>query len=147
MTNAIDNAIARIQDIALAMTSVSIKSAPDYAIENADPCPFSVAWVGSGTFRATNATQMHNFPAINVEFHFSRINLKQTYQQINAVVYEFSSRLAADPTLNGTVMTIVFGQDAEIAYTVRPMEWGKVTTQMLMFTVPVKILQTPQTTA
>jgi len=147
MTNTIDNAIARVQELALSMTSVTIKSAPEYAIENADPLPFWVAWVSSGYFYNVNPTQLLNFPSIDVEFHFSRVNLKQTYQQINSVIYEFVKVISGDPTLNGTVETIVFGRDNPLMYTVRPFEWNKITTQMLLFTVPVKIKQTPQATA
>lgn len=147
MTNAIDNAIARIQDIVGALTSVNFKSYPDYPIENADPFPMSIAYIGGGEFRATNATIHHNFPIISVEFHFSRINLKQTYQQINLVVLEFPKRIAGDPTLNGAIDTVIMTQDQPITYIVRPFEWGKVTSQMLMFSIPIKTLQAPQATA
>lgn len=143
----IDNAIARIQDIALAMTTVAIKSAPDYPIESADPFPFVASYLGGGQAQFGNSTTVYNFPAVSVEFHFSRVNLKQTYQQINAVAVEFPKRLAGDPTLNGTVSTVIGSGDQRISYTVRPFEWGKVQSQMLLFTVPFKALETPQTTA
>ena len=143
MTNAIDNAISRIGDLAQAMTGTTIKSAPDYPIENVDPLPMCVAYVSGGNFQATNASMLLNFPNISCEFHFSRVNIKQAYQQINAVVYEFPQRLAKDPTLNSTITTIVFGENGTLPYIVRPFDFGKVQTQMLMFTIPIKILESP----
>lgn len=147
MTNSIDNAIARIQALSQALTSVTIKSAPNYPVENAEPFPFSVAYLGGGQLQFGNATTLYHFPALSVEFHFSRANLKQAYQQINAVALEFGKRLAGDPTLNGTVSTIVGGGEQRISYTVHPFEWGQIQSQMLLFTVPYKALESPQATA
>lgn len=141
--NAIDNAITRIQTIVDSLTSVTFKSTPDYPIENADPFPMSVVYLGGGQFTATNATVHHNFPTINVEFHLSRVNLKQTYQQINAIALEFPRRLVADPTLGGNITTIVMSKDLPITYTVRPYSFGSVTSQMMLFVIPIKTLQAP----
>lgn len=143
MTNAIDNATARIQDLVATMTGITIKSAPDYPIENLDPLPMCIAFAGGGQFHAVNKTTLLNFPVINVEFHFSRVNLKQMQQQMNAVAFEFPKLLAGDPTLNGTVQTIVMPQDAPIQYDSKPFEWATVTTQMMLFAIPVKLLQAP----
>jgi len=150
MTTAIDSAIARLQDISQALTGITIKSAPDYPIENVDPLPMSVAYVSAGRFEALNATTTLLFPTVNVEFHFSRLNLKQAYQQINAVVFEYAQRLAGDPKLNGTVDTIFTNDDGSIPFTVRPFNWGKPAgsnvdffTQMLLFEIPIKIMTTP----
>jgi hypothetical protein len=142
MSNAIDSATARIQDIVLAMTGITIKSAPDYPIENADPFPFVASYAGDGTATAVNATLLENFPALFVEFHLSRVNIKQMQQQINAVVYEFPARLAGDPTLAGYVDTINF----PISYTVAPFNWGKVQSQRVLFTLPVKVKENPVAT-
>ena len=151
MSNAIDNAVTRIQAIALATslssTDITIKSAPDYPIENADPLPMAISYLGGGEFNMSNATMHQNFPAIIVEFHFSRVNLKMAYRDITAVALDFPARLAGDPTLNGIVKTIVATQDARVTYTVRPFDWGKVITQMLMFSIPIKLLNTPVSTA
>ncbi len=150
--SSIDDAIARIQAIALEMTTVQIKSAPDYPIETLDPLPMATSYLGGGDFQLTNATIHHNFPVITVEFHFSRLNLKQASQQVNAVAVEFPQRLAGDPTLNDTVVTIVGGADRRIPYTVRPFTWREqsatqspLITQMLSFAVPVKLLKDPTT--
>lgn len=143
----LDNAIARIQDIALAMTTVSIKSAPDYPVENADPFPMVASYVGGGQFNFGNADTLFNFPNITVEFHFARTNIRQTEKDIRAVVLEFPKRLAGDPTLNGIVSTVIGGGENRISYTRRPFAWGQVTSEMLLFTIPIKIMDTPQATA
>jgi hypothetical protein len=152
MANEIDNAIARIQNIAAALSTVPptgtlIAAEADYPVEVAQKLPFSVAYLAGGTFNFTNASMMRNFPSIRVEFHFNRSNLKQAYQQIYAVAIEFPKRLAGDPRLNDTIDTIVASGDAPIAYEVRPFEFSGVTTQMLAFTIPVKTLQAPTSTA
>lgn len=146
MTNAIDNAVARVQDIVAAMTSVKFKSYPDYPIENADPFPMSIAYLGGGEFVATNGTDTYFYPAIHVEMHFSRISLKNTYPLIYAAALEFSQRLAGDPTLNGNVTTIIATQDQPLAFTVRPFDWGSVISQMMLFVIPIKVKTTPTTT-
>lgn len=139
----IDNAIARLQDLVQEITGLTIKSAPDYPIENADPFPMSVAYLSSGEVEFRNANLTRIFPVISLEIHFSRVNLKNTYQNINAVALELPRRLAKDPTLNGTVATIVSTAENRIAWTVAPFDFGKVMSQMLKFDIPVKTLQTP----
>lgn len=147
MTNAIDAAVARIQDLALAMTSITIKSAPDYPIENPDPFPFVASYPASGQFWVDNATLLHDFVTIQIEFHLSRVNLKQMVQQINAIVYEFPQRLAGDPTLDGNVATMVMSRDEPVPFASRPFEWGKVTSHMVLFSVPLKLRLAPQATS
>ena len=153
--SSIDSAVARIQDIALALTTIPpsgtiILSAPDYPIEAPPSFPACSSYLGGGEFMLTNATIHHNFPMIVTEFHFSRVNLKQAYQQIHAVAIEFPQRLAGDPTLTGIVQTIVGGQDSRITYTVRPFIWREQTptqpgfaSQMLAFSIPIKLLKVP----
>lgn len=151
--SAVDNAIARLQNIVQACTGVTFKSAPDYPVENIEPFPCSICYISDGVFHLTNATIHHNFPSLALELHFSRTNLKQAYQQINAIAIEFPKRLASDPTLNGTITTVVATADAPIVYEVRPFFWtpqnaqNQVVTMMLKFTIPIKTLQAPQATA
>jgi hypothetical protein len=159
--SSIDTAIARIQDIALALSTltdaagnaITLSNAADYPVENVPPFPACISYLGGGDFQLTNATIHHNFPIINVEFHVSRVNIKQAYMQVNAIAIEFPQRLAGDPTLNGTVTTIVGGAESRIQYTVRPFTWREQTqtqapilSQMILFTVPIKLLKTPTAT-
>ncbi len=62
MANAIDNAIARLQNIAAACTTVTFKSAKDYPVDNVEPFPLSVCYISGGQFMLTNKTIHHNFP-------------------------------------------------------------------------------------
>lgn len=161
MPNAIDNAITRMQNIAQALStltdvsggSVTIKSALDYPVENVEPFPCAICYVGGGQFMLTNASIHHNFPSLNVEFHFSRVNLRQAYLQIGQTVLEFPKRLAGDPTLDGSIDTILAGRDTPVTYTVRPYQWTPqgvtpiIMSQMLLFTIPIKTLQAPVSTS
>lgn len=147
----IDSAVAKLQDHVQACTTVAFKSAPDYPVENAEPFPCSICFIGTETVHFTNATILHIFPALFLELHFSRVNLKQAYQQINAIAIELPQRLAADPTLGGTVQTIVATQDQPLSGEVRPFQWTPqgvtpiIVSQMLKFVIPIKLLKAPTT--
>ena len=151
--SAIDSAIARLQNIVAACTDVTFKSAPDYPVENVEPFPCSVCYITSGSVHFTSASQHNNFPVLALELHFSRVNLKQAYQQIDAIAIELPKRLAGDPTLAATIETIVATRDAPITYEVRPFVWTPqgqspiVSSQMLKFLIPIKILAAPTVTA
>lgn len=133
----IDNVINALQSMALACTGVAIKRAPKYPVEDASALPFSVAHLTDGTASADNAATCRLLTTIAVDFHFSRINLANAYKQIDALAYEYSKRLAGNPTLGGTVDTIVF----PVSYSVAAAEWDKITTIMLRFTIPIKSLE------
>jgi len=145
MASEVANAVARVQDIVQTFTTVTFKSYPDFPVENADPFPMSIAYMSGGTFIASNASTTHLFPIIRVEFHFSRVNLKKVYQDIYNVAIEFSRRLAGDPTLNGTVTTIVSTDDQPLQFTARPFDWGTVVSEALIFEIPIKLLKAPIT--
>lgn len=143
MPNVLDNAAAALQDHVDACTTVTFKSFPDYPIENADPFPMSVCYVIGGSFTFTNGTIHHHFPILRMEMHFSRVNIKKVYQDINAVLIELPKRLAGDPTLGGNVDTIVATRDNPITYTVTSFDFGKVMSQMVQIDIPIKTLQAP----
>lgn len=145
--NVLDNAIARIQDIALACTSLTIRSAPDYPIENADPFPMVVTHLVGGSGYAMNASTLQFMPVVSVDFLFQRTNLKLAYQQSDAIALEFMQRLAGDPTLNGILDTIQISRDTPVSFEVGPIQWDAVTAHMLSFRVTFKTLEVPQTTA
>ena len=142
----IDDAISRLQAIALQCSipsagpsSTALKAAPAYPIEDATALPMAIACLTSGTASPDNASTARILPTVRVDFHFSRVSLKNAYAQADAVAQEFSQRLCGDPTLNGTVSTIIF----PVNFTVSPAQWDKITTQMLSFTIPLKLLKTP----
>lgn len=145
MPSVIDNAVAAIQAHVLAITNVSFKSAPDYPIENADPFPFSAGYISTLEAEFTNASMTKIFPVLTFELHFNRTNIKFAYQCINAVAIELPRRLAKDPTLGGTVSSIIATKDQRMTAEVAPFEYGSIKSQMLKFNIPFKTLQTPTT--
>ena len=139
----IDLVVTAIQDLVSNCTTISIKSAPDYPIENADPFPMSIVYVSGVSAYATNSTTTTILPTITLEIHLSRVNLKNTYIKLNALAVEIPKRLAGDPTLNGMVDTIVMTQGEPLVGVVSPFDWGSVKSEMLRFTIRFKALDTP----
>jgi hypothetical protein len=141
MTSVIDNAIARLQDIAQSCTDTVIKSAPDYPIEDATSLPLVITHITGGTGNADNASTAQLNLTLSVDFHFARVNIKDTYQRTNLIIPEFMRRLCGDPTLNGTVDTIIF----PVSVSVSPAQWDSIVTHLVSFTVQFKTLETPLT--
>ncbi len=146
MANDIDNAISRLQAIAIQCTvpnagpgTTSLRAAPNYPLEDAAALPIAIAHLSLGTVSPDNATTARILPTVQVDFHFSRVSMKNAYTQIDAVAQDFSQRLCGDPSLNGTISTIVF----PVEFSVTPAQWDKVTTQMLSFVIQIKILHNP----
>jgi hypothetical protein len=134
----IENAVKRLQ--VLALSCAEIKHAPDYPTEDAAVLPFAVAHLSSGTASPDNKTTLRFLPIVNVDFHFSRVNLANAYRQASAVALEYSAKLGGDPTLAGAVDTIVF----PVTFDVAAAEWDRVTTLMLRFSIPLKTLENMQ---
>lgn len=138
----VDQAIARLQDIVQSCTDTVIQSAPDYPIEDATSLPLAITHITDGTGNANNATTVQLNLNLSVDVHFARVSIKDAYTRINKVIPEFLRRLGGDPTLDGTVDTIIF----PVSVAVQPAQWDTVITQMVSFIVPVKTLETPITT-
>lgn len=145
MADEVTNAVVQVQAIVAALTSVTFKSRPTYPIENADPFPMSIVYMSGGNLIASNKSTAHIFPTIRAEFHFSRANLQDVYPTIYNVAIEFARRLAGNPTLTGTVDTIVATNDAQLPFEARPFDWGKVVSEALIFEIPLKLLKAPIT--
>lgn len=143
--SAIDNAIARVQDIALLCTYPStdttpiLRAAPDYPIEDAAALPLSIAHLGGGEAQAADATNLIFKPKILLDAHFPRTSMRYAYQLMDEFVPQFMRRLAGDPTLSGAVDTIIF----PVIWSMGSAAWDKVTTQMIRFEITVKTLETP----
>jgi hypothetical protein len=136
----IDNAVARLQVLALRCTDIS--KAPDYPLEDATALPLAIAHIVSGDGIADNATTAQLDLTVNVDFHFARVNIKDAYTRINRIVPEYLQRLCGDPTLNATIDTIQF----PVTFSVSPAQWDAVITQMVSFAVTFKTLEVPVTT-
>lgn len=137
----IDNAIAKLQDHVLACTTVTVKQAPDYPVSDGSMLPIAIAHLVNGTGQADTADQTRLLLTANVDVHFNRDSMKIAYQKIDAIAVEYLQRLAGDPTLGGTIDTIVF----PVTFDVSPTQWDNVATQMISFTVQFKELTTPIT--
>lgn len=132
--NNIDAAVARLQALALACTSVSIKSAPTYPVENAEPAPFTIAHIVDGEIQSGDITYGLLFTTIAVDFLFSRTSLLQAYGFIDAIAKEYPARLIGDPTLFNNVTTISF----PVPFSLRTETWNKVPFEILTFLVKLK---------
>lgn len=139
----VDAAIARLQALSQALTSVAIKGAPNTPPDTVMGFPFSVAYFSEGSASPQNGGTVQFLPKVNVDFHFTRANLKTAYEQINAIGREYPQRLCGDPTLKGTVTTIVF----PVTWTVGAAEWDNTVTLCMSFSIGLKTLETPTTTA
>lgn len=135
----IDDAVAKLQDHIQACTTVTVKSAPDYPVENAGMLPLALAHLVEGSGQADTSDQVRLLLTANVDVHFARNILKDAYQKIDKIAVEYIQRLAGDPTLGGTVDTIIF----PVTFAVTPTQWDAVATQMISFTVRFKELTTP----
>lgn len=136
----VDNAIAALQDIAL--TCTNINNAPDYPVEDATALPLVITHIVQGDGIADNATMAQLDLTVNVDFHFARVNIKDAYTRINALIPEYLQKLCGHATLNGTIDTIQF----PVTFSVSPAQWDAVITQMVSFAVTFKTLETPTTT-
>jgi len=137
----IDDAVQRLQTIALAITSETVRGAPSYPVEDASVLPLAIAHIANGSGQADEATTARLLLTVNVDFHVSRVSMKSAYTQLNNIIPEFLQRLAGDPTLNGNVDSIVF----PVTFQVSAAQWDRVTTQMASFAVPLKFRETPTT--
>jgi hypothetical protein len=135
----IDDAVAKLQDHILACTTVTVRLAPDYPVSDASMLPISIAHLVEGSGQADDSSSARLLVTANVDVHFSRQSLKDAYQKIDAIAVEYLRRLAGDPTLGGTIDTIVF----PVSFTVLPAQWDAIQTHMITFIVPFKELTTP----
>jgi hypothetical protein len=142
MTSVVDTAIARIQAIALACAGIN--AAPTLPTANGGVLPMVITHITDGRGSPDDATGMRLLPNIAAEFIFPDNNLAATYTQIDALIPEFMQRLAGDPTLKGAVSTI----NGEVTFTVSDgLKWDTLNVRVVAFTIPLKFMLTPTTTA
>ena len=137
----IDDAILKLQTHALALTTETVRAAPSYPVDTAAVLPLAIAYIAEGTAQADDVTTARLLLTINVDFHVRRDSMKSAYTQLDNIIPEFLKRLAGDPTLGGTVDTIIF----PVSFTVGPTQWNQVVTQMASFSIPLKFRESPIT--
>jgi hypothetical protein len=142
----IDTAVQRLQVIAKATAfdaAHNIGFTPSYPVDDAGVLPMVITHVSGGAITEMNATDTKLTLSISSDVHFNRSNIKIAYQQIDTFIPDFIQRLGGDPTLGGSVSTIIF----PVPFVVVTAEWGSIQTQMVQFTIPVKFnLLTPTVT-
>jgi len=104
MTHSIENAIASIQDKSL---TAGCADAPDIAISQMGPQPFSLAYEGEARTEMISSGFMQDFPTVIVQHHVSSVILPDSIARAAALRDPFLRALRDDPTLGGTCATIV----------------------------------------
>lgn len=130
-------AISRLQFHALACTGV--KAAPDNPPDNISVFPFAFAYPERGDLMAEAADQARDIHTVIVEFHVNRTLLNAAVNTAKGYIEEYAHKLVNDPTLNGTVSTILFGERQHITYEFGRLEWNTVQTIGVRFHVPIKV--------
>ena len=137
----IDDAVLKLQTHALALSTVTVRAAPSYPVEDAAVLPLAIAHIIDGSGQADEASTARLLLTVGVDFHVNRTTMKGAYTALDLIIPEFLRRLAGDPTLGSTVDTIVF----PVTFTVTPAQWDSVVTQAVFFRVPLKFREDPIT--
>lgn len=131
----IDAAVQALQSLILSSSDTTIRAAPDYPIDDANLLPLSIAYISSGQSTAEDSGSVKMILTLKADVHFSRVSIVEAYKQISKFVPNFLKRLAGDPTLSGTVDTVVY----PVSFDVIPMQYNMIVTQAVSFSIPVKI--------
>lgn len=136
------DAISALQTMSLALTSVTMKSAPDNVISNAEPAPFSIAYLARGGASKPNSTTLKVKATIHVDFYFSITNPKATYANVNAISMEYMKSIANDVTLGTKITTVIMTDDEQPTFENLGMaDYGGVSFYLVRFFVPVKQME------
>jgi hypothetical protein len=133
----IDDAIQRVQAIALACTDVVITSAPALPVDDSmSRSPTSIAYLKDGEIIQVSAGFTRWIASIGCDIYFNRTSVKEAYRQIQLFIPDMVKRLGGDPTLNGTVDNIIY----PIKFNVVGASFGGTDTlyQVIQFDIPVK---------
>jgi len=131
MTQGIEEAITSLQTKS---TSAGCASAPNTAISQMGPSPFSVAFEGSGETLIHSAGFAEDLAVIIVQHHVSENILPSSIAKAAGLRDTFLKALRDDPQLGGAVNTIVsinrrFGE----------MKFGNMATIGYQYEIKVKI--------
>lgn len=119
MTATLLDVVAAIQAHALAVGARGAPVAPPEAISQ---FPFSTCYAAEGSISSNDASFKTGLHTFLCEIHFSRQSLPAAITAATPYIETMAARLLADPTLGGTVSTIV----GSITYTFGYLDWGGV---------------------
>ena len=127
-------AIADLQTKALSLSGV--KAAPASPPEAMSQFPFAVCYARSGTLRQTSAGWATYLHTLICEIHVARQMLPRAVEQAMPYIELFAAKLIADPTLGGTVSTVV-----AVRYLFGRLSWGSEEHLGVQLEVEVKLMQ------
>lgn len=123
-------------------TIADIKHAPANPPETSGEYPFATVLPSNGTFKGETNNIYKGLHELVVTVYFDRNNLPQAYSQIPGMIESLADKLRLDPTLNGTVQTIISTEGSPVRYNVRFVEYGDIPTLALEFFMTVKVYET-----
>lgn len=127
------NIIAKIQAHAL---TAGAKEAPTDPVESNVRFPFSACYPGTGRIMAGASETRKDIDSFVLALHVNRAHLPIDVKTAETFYDAFGALLVADPTLGGTVNTILL--DEGIGWEFGNMKWGGLETVGFKFTIPVK---------
>lgn len=122
-------------------TIADIKYAPANVPESSVVYPFATVLPNNGTFKGEQNKVYKGLHEMVVTVHFNRSNLPQAYAQIPGLIEGVAEKLRIDPTLGGTVQTVISSEGSPVRYNVRYVEYADIPTLALEFFITVKIYQ------
>ena len=140
MAKSLRNAIIQIQTYA---KSAGVESAPDDPTETGIIFPFSIGYAGKpNVIKGQAKSDRKDLITIFLDVHFALQLLPDNVQQAIAFYDAFPDYIINDPTLSGTVDTVVL--DEGISAEFGSMKYGTQETIGWRFKIPVKIRTIPE---
>jgi len=134
----LSGAVTQLQTLALTISG--IKDAPVNPPESINVFPFVVAYPARGTFTGEGSGTIRGLHTIYTEVHYARTLLGAAVNSATAMVETYADKILANPTLAGTVDTILMSADGQpFTYEFGRLEWGGLETIGIRFAITVKI--------
>lgn len=129
------NAIVRIQTHAL---SAGAREAPTDPTESNIAFPFAVCYPSRMRVQGESGGGERDLVTVHLDLHVNRQDLPTDVQQVLNFYEAFKPLLIADPTLSGTVDTILMDSSNPIDVTFGEMMYGTVKTVGLRWAITFK---------
>lgn len=123
----------------LAETITGIKAAPDYPPESVSAYPFVLTYPSGGNLEWEPGLIFKGLHQITCELHFDRAVLPKAIKTMIPFIKSFADKIKADPTLGGTVDTIVASANTKIEYAILFQQFAKVPEVVIQFKFTCKI--------